>query len=89
LSRPSHAFDSLARTVKTYGTQMGTLNLNEKMVLGEDERITGIRLKQGRQQLEEMQIITNRRKSIKYGGGDSSKDWEVLEGSESNPSWTW
>ena len=70
-------------TVRTYGKQTGTLC--EEMVLGEDERITGIRFKQGQQHLKELQVITNRRRSIEYGRGDPKRDWEALEGSESNP----
>ena len=70
-------------TVRRYGRNTG--EFSESFVLGEGECITAMRFKQGRQNLKELQIFTNKRESRKWGNGDPNRSWERIEASESNP----
>ena len=71
-------------TVRRYGKNTGC-ELTGAFVLDDDEYIIAMRFKQGRQNLKELQIFTNKRESRKWGKGDPNRAWERVEASESNP----
>ena len=70
-------------SVRSYGIPTGTLHA--KFSLRDDEYITGIEYKQGREHLKEIRFRTNHRTSDMWGGGDPNREVQEMKASLSNP----